>query len=64
MAEGASRHWLSAQREGRSLADDHDGVVGDGQSDGQAVTDEDDAARLATRLADFAWAGLRQVHRI
>jgi AcrR family transcriptional regulator len=26
--------------------------------------DEEDGAHLAARLADFAWAGLRQVHRI
>jgi hypothetical protein len=25
---------------------------------------DDEVARLALRLADFAWAGLRQVHRI
>ncbi len=55
MAEGASRHWLDARRE----APDPASVT---------ITDEADrdaeAKRLATRLADFAWAGLRQVHRI
>jgi len=54
MAEGASRHWLDAQRDGsaRSAA---------------PLPDDDraaEAARLAAQLADFAWAGLRQVHRI
>jgi len=52
MAEGASRHWLDARRD--------EGVVPkvtDGQRDAEAQ-------RLAARLADFAWAGLRQVHRI
>ena len=55
MAEGASRHWLDARR-------------ADPDTAGPTVTDEEDrdaeAKRLATRLADFAWAGLRQVHRI
>jgi AcrR family transcriptional regulator len=55
MAEGASRHWLDARR-------------ADPDTVGPTVTDEEDrdaeAKRLATRLADFAWAGLRQVHRI
>jgi AcrR family transcriptional regulator len=53
MAEGASRHWLDAQRlaEGSEADGDHD-------------TPNDQAAHLAIRLADFAWAGLRQVHRI
>jgi AcrR family transcriptional regulator len=48
MAEGASRHWLKARRDQVALA-------------GRPESDE--AARLAVRLADFAWAGLRQVHR-
>ncbi len=48
MAEGASRHWLDTSR----------------QRNGSDDVRRDDAARLATRLADFAWAGLRQVHRI
>ncbi len=58
MAEGASRHWLDARR------------IHAGPSDGAPApesaigADQDDASRLATRLADFAWAGLRQVHRI
>jgi AcrR family transcriptional regulator len=53
MAEGASRHWLDAQRlaEGSEADGDHD-------------PPNDQAAHLAIRLADFAWAGLRQVHRI
>ena len=49
MAEGASRHWLDA----------HGGDTADGQLDRSA-----EASRLAAQLADFAWAGLRQVHRI
>ncbi len=52
MAEGASRHWLDARRE---------------DADGRESSEDDrdaEAKRLATRLADFAWAGLRQVHRI
>ena len=53
VAEGATRHWLDARRQ-RALA----GAGAD------ALTLEDEAALLATRLADFAWAGLRQVHRV
>jgi AcrR family transcriptional regulator len=48
MAEGVSRHWL-AQR----------------ATSGRAPADEDveaEARRLATRMADLAWAGLRSVH--
>lgn len=49
MAEGASRHWLDTRRrEGHD-----DGPAGDGTAD---------ALRLAARLADLAWAGLRSVH--
>lgn len=59
IAEGASRHWLDAHRT-KTSADD--GSLTDASL---AETDQaDEAARLATRLADFAWAGLRQVHRI
>ncbi len=54
MAEGASRHWLDAHLT-ESPPDDSSAVD---------VCQADEAARLATRLADFAWAGLRQVHRI
>ncbi len=48
MAEGASRHWLKASRDRVAPADQ---------------PEADEVARLAGRLADFAWAGLRQVHR-
>jgi AcrR family transcriptional regulator len=59
MAEGASRHWLDAHR---TKTSPDGGSLTDASS---AETDQaDGAARLATRLADFAWAGLRQVHRI
>jgi len=57
MAEGASRHWLESQR--------HPVVGPDGA--GGPIPEVDraaEAARLAAQLADFAWAGLRQVHRI
>ena len=53
MAEGASRHWLDANRSA------------DGPDTRAAVVDRQaEAGRLAAQLADFAWAGLRQVHRI
>ena len=54
MAEGASRHWLDARRAGP------DGAPAPVAEDARAA----EAARLAAQLADFAWAGLRQVHRI
>ena len=59
MAEGASRHWLDAHRAHAGLSDGTSGpepAVGAGQAA--------DASHLAARLADFAWAGLRQVHRV
>ncbi len=52
MAEGASRHWLDARRAPRT------GTATEPAADGE------DGSHLAARLADFAWAGLRQVHRI
>jgi AcrR family transcriptional regulator len=55
MAEGASRHWLDARRDGPGSKDPESGVECDRDAE---------AKRLAARLADFAWAGLRQVHRI
>jgi AcrR family transcriptional regulator len=61
MAEGASRHWLDTSRHRSgpdgSVADTAAPTTPDGERRAEA-------ARLATRLADFAWAGLRQVHRI
>jgi len=54
MAEGASRHWLDAHSAGPDGTDRSDATL-----DRAA-----EAARLAAQLADFAWAGLRQVHRI
>ncbi|HUY67088.1 MAG TPA: TetR/AcrR family transcriptional regulator [Acidimicrobiales bacterium] len=58
MAEGASRHWLDARRDGFPTG----GGTGDGA--GAETGDEEEGSHLAVRLADFAWAGLRQVHRI
>jgi AcrR family transcriptional regulator len=58
MAEGASRHWLDARRDPPPPAEGGDGADG-----GVDTSRSDEASRLATRLADFAWAGLRQVHR-
>ena len=53
MAEGASRHWLEAH-----------GGPDRSAGPGQEVNRAAEASRLAAELADFAWAGLRQVHRI
>jgi hypothetical protein len=56
MAEGAGRHWLEARRRRQAEAEAGGSTV--------APTDPaEEAARLAVRLADLAWAGLRQVHR-
>ena len=57
MAEGASRFWLDAHRR---RTDDLDGMP----VPAEEIDRSAEAARLATQLADFAWAGLRQVHRI
>jgi AcrR family transcriptional regulator len=56
MAEGASRHWLDTDRRQNGGANGSPGA-----SDGVRQAE---AAQLAGRLADFAWAGLRQVHRV
>lgn len=50
MAEAASRHFLTTRVKG---AGDLRGIAG-----------ADEATKLATRLADLAWAGLRSVHRV
>lgn len=55
VAEGATRHWLDARRQR---------AVNGAGGDSGALSLEEEAALLATRLADFAWAGLRQVHRV
>jgi AcrR family transcriptional regulator len=67
MAEGASRHWLESQRHPVSGPDQVGGTVVGGTVVGGTVAEVDraaEAARMAAQLADFAWAGLRQVHRI
>ena len=51
MTEGVSRRWL-ARRAGEAAA----GAVHTPEED------EAEALRLATRMADLAWAGLRSVH--
>jgi AcrR family transcriptional regulator len=57
MAEGAMRHWVAVHGRGA-----------DGGAGGAVVSSDeppevaDDAARLARRIADLAWAGLRSVH--
>jgi hypothetical protein len=43
--------------------------AGNGHGDTPPAEDDDplrrqEAARMAVQLADFAWAGLRQVHRV
>jgi AcrR family transcriptional regulator len=50
MAEGASRHWIATRADGPAPA---------GPTAGESSAE---AQRLAARLADLAWAGLRSVH--
>ena len=52
MATGASRHWLASA-----------GLTGDPGPAKELGTEELEAGRLARRVADLAWAGLRSVHR-
>ncbi len=63
MAEGASRHWI-ATRAGQPVAEDAAAAAlsppGGPASSAEAADRE--AALLASRLADLAWAGLRSVH--
>ncbi len=58
MAEGACRRWIDSRQfhyaEGGDILDD----------DARAVSRHAEAERMAVRLADLAWAGLRQVHRV
>jgi len=49
MAEGASRHWIDTRGEETTVSDD-------------AADLDDEAQRLARRLSNLAWAGLRAVH--
>ncbi|MDA8148715.1 MAG: TetR/AcrR family transcriptional regulator [Actinomycetota bacterium] len=51
MAEGVSRFWMDRDRSSNA-------------GDDSGLSPDENAARLATRLADMAWAGLRQVHRV
>jgi AcrR family transcriptional regulator len=59
MAEGASRHWMA----GGGARDRAIGDTVSGNPESAAATTLD-AGLLAVRLADLAWAGLRQVHRV
>jgi AcrR family transcriptional regulator len=66
-ATGASRRWLASNnRTGPRLASEEaDGADPelDGAGGDPATADQDEAARLARRVSDLAWAGLRSVHR-
>lgn len=60
MAEGASRHWIASRPSPGGAAGDGPGPaphVGGGND-----AEEAEAQRLARRLANLAWAGLRSVH--
>jgi AcrR family transcriptional regulator len=74
MATGASRHWLAGNNRigphalgpsfsGISEGDDSGSVDGSGDDEVVTTPDKDEAARLARRVSDLAWAGLRSVHR-
>jgi hypothetical protein len=64
MAEGASRHWLESHRFAAGDGDDRDGGTDGDTAPAEELDRAAEASRLAAQLADFAWAGLRQVHRI
>ncbi|HWE70163.1 MAG TPA: hypothetical protein VG205_07355, partial [Acidimicrobiales bacterium] len=53
MVEGASRLWLGRDVPPITTGDNGEGISG--------ISSE--ASLLASRVADLAWAGLRQVHR-
>ncbi len=58
MAEGASRHWIDSRSRSAAVP------TGD-QAGGSAADDSpEQSSLLATRVADLAWAGLRQVHPV
>jgi AcrR family transcriptional regulator len=59
MAEGASRHWLATRAAANRAANGQGGSEAAGDA---AMAPEAEAQRLAGRLADLAWAGLRSVH--
>lgn len=61
MAEGTSRHWIEARGDVTGPGLDASGEAqGEPRSDVQWLDEE--AQRLASRLANLAWAGLRAVH--
>lgn len=65
MAEGASRHWIESRGDGGAGAEIVGGRPSDRPNDREALDGEavdGEAQRLARRLADLAWAGLRAVH--
>lgn len=71
MATGASRHWLAGNNRtgphalGAPLSEDSE-VSGTGSLEAgslEATPGRAEAARLARRVSDLAWAGLRSVHR-
>ncbi len=57
MVEGASRRWLDGQTDRAAASEDGGGA-------GRRARSTEEASLLATRVADLAWAGLRQVHRV
>jgi AcrR family transcriptional regulator len=67
MATGASRHWLSRNnRLGPHVVRDQETDGQDSEtegSDADATAGQLEAAPLARRVSDLAWAGLRSVHR-
>ncbi len=60
MAEGASRHWIQGGRQSVS----HQVPPEVSRPDGALEIDGalEPARRMAARVADLAWAGLRSVH--
>lgn len=61
MAEGASRHWL-ANRAAAAGSGGEPALSPVDLLEADSATAAAEAQRLAMRLADLAWAGLRSVH--
>jgi AcrR family transcriptional regulator len=62
MAEGAMRNWVAVNGRASIGTTDDGGAPLAETRDGRPANVVDDAARLARRIADLAWAGLRSVH--
>jgi len=63
MATGASRNWLASNDRNPDSPAASARDEPDGRGDPDDAGGKGEAARLARRVSDLAWAGLRSVHR-